>query len=548
MQMPGSSSTQHLADLLKTGLGFGIVTLVMAAPFVDYGRLTTASYEGDSRLLIWTLAWDAHALLTRSPLFDANIFYPANEALAWTEHHIGIAVFSFPIYAATRNPVLAYWVVWLVAFPLNGLAMQTLAYRVTRDRVAAFGAGLVYAFCFFRMHHAHGHLQLLWTWALPLVPLAIERWVERPSYRRAAIVAMLVVLQALAGWYLAVFVALLSLAVAAFCLWSRRITRAHAVTGATVFMVSLVPLLWFAAPYTRIRAGGSGEAAGNSADLAAYFVPPHNTWVGQWVETHTRLTPRWIWGEQTLYVGATTLALALVGLWFWRHKREPISAAVLVVGGVALSLSLGPSNGFSPYDLFVHLPAMSLVRAPARFALLVMLAAALLVGMGVAQLRNRLGRQAPAALVPLALIGLSESYVIEFPGGKPREMSIPAVYELLTREPAGPVLSLPTYAGTPEAFRESDYLLFSTAHWRPIVNGFGRQDPPDHTAILQIASGFPAPESIVGLCHLQLRYVVVHTGRASGLRDVAHNAQEARNVKLVGRFGDDYLFRICDAL
>ena len=258
MQMPKSSSTQqNLGHLLKTGLWFGIVTLIMAAPFVDYSRLKTASYEGDSRLLIWTLAWDAHALLTWSPLFDANIFYPAKQALAWAEHHIGIAVFSLPIYAATRNPVLAYWVVWLIAFPLNALAMQALAYRVTRDRVAAFGAGLVYAFCFFRMHHAHGHLQLLWTWALPLVPLALERWAERPSFWRAAIVAILVVLQALAGWYLAVFVALLSLAVAAFCLWSRRITQSHAVTGATAFMVSLIPLLWFAAPYIRIRAGGS---------------------------------------------------------------------------------------------------------------------------------------------------------------------------------------------------------------------------------------------------------------------------------------------------
>lgn len=537
----------HLLYVVNSGLWFGIVTLVMASPFVDYGRLANASYEGDSRLLIWTLAWDSHALLTRSSLFDANMFYPAIQALAWAEHHIGIAIFSLPIYASTSNPVLAYWLVWLIAFPLNGLAMQALTYRVTRDRVAAFGAGLVYAFCFFRMHHAHGHLQLLWTWALPLVPLALERWVERPSRRRAAVVATLVTLQALTGWYLAVFVAVLSLAVVAFCLSTRRLTISHAVTGLTALFVSLLPLSWFAAPYTRIRAGGSAEAAGHSADLAAYLVPPQNTWVGQWVQAHTALTPRWIWGEQTLYVGMTTLGLAIVGLWYWRHKRDPISGAILLAGGVALSLSFGPSSGFSPYDLLVHFPAMSLVRAPARFALLVMLAVALLVGIGVAELRNRLGRRAPAALVPLALIGLSESYVIGFPGGKPREMQTPAVYEFLNGLPAGPVLSLPTYAGTPEAFRESDYLLFSTAHWRPIVNGFGRQDPPGHAATLEMASHFPASATIVGLCKLRVRYVVVHTGRASELRNVARDAQNSANVQSLGRFGDDYLFGICDS-
>ena len=83
---------------------------------------------------------------------------------------LGIALFALPVYALTGNPVLSYWTVWLLAFPLNALAMQALAYRITRDRVAAFGAGLVYAFCFLRMHHAHGHLQMLWTWPLPLVP------------------------------------------------------------------------------------------------------------------------------------------------------------------------------------------------------------------------------------------------------------------------------------------------------------------------------------------------------------------------------------------
>ena len=41
-------------------------------------------------------------------------------------------------------------------------------------------------------------------------------------------------------------------------------------------------------------------------------------------------------------------------------------------GAIALALSLGPAAGWSPYDLFTQLPAMSLLRARARFALLVM--------------------------------------------------------------------------------------------------------------------------------------------------------------------------------
>ena len=535
----------HLSHRVKSAAGFALVTLVMASPFIDYRRLADASYEGDSRLLIWTLAWDSHAWLTGSPLFDANMFYPAREALAWAEHHVGIALFATPVYAVTGNPVLSYWLVWLIAFPLNALAMQALAYRVTGDRVAAFGAGLVYAFCFFRMHHAHGHLQMLWTWALPLVPLALERWIERPTSLHAAIAAVLVLLQALAGWYLAVFVALLSLIAAPVLFWGRRVTIDHVLSGTLAFAVSTLTLWWFAGPYARVLAGGPAEAAANSADLAAYLVPPQNTLLGQWVIEHTTLRPRWIWGEQTVYVGLTTLVLAAVGLWRWFNRPGPLSAAVLTTGLTALALSLGPAAGWSPYDLFTRLPAMSLVRAPARFALLVMVAMALLVAVAVADLRRRLGRDSIPVLLAIGVMILSESFVVAFPGGKPPQMATPAVYQKLNTLPAGAILSLPSYVGTPEAFRESDYLLFSTAHWRPIVNGFGRQDPPGHRATMETVSRFPAADAIQRLCDLEVRYVVLHTGRASELRKAAEEAERNPAITSLGRFGDDLLFDAC---
>ena len=88
---------------------------------------------GDARLIIWTLAWDNHALMdgVRS-LFDANIFYPARNALAYSEHLFGISVFTLPIYAATRNPVLAYNIVWLLSYALAALTAHYVAWRHTR--------------------------------------------------------------------------------------------------------------------------------------------------------------------------------------------------------------------------------------------------------------------------------------------------------------------------------------------------------------------------------------------------------------------------------
>ena len=108
------------------GLFYGAITLVMTQPLVNLAALATASYPGDARLIIWTLAWDNHAVLARLPLFAANIFFPSASSLDYAEHHFGISLFTLPIYAITRNPTLGYNLIWLSAWVLNALAMHGL--------------------------------------------------------------------------------------------------------------------------------------------------------------------------------------------------------------------------------------------------------------------------------------------------------------------------------------------------------------------------------------------------------------------------------------
>jgi hypothetical protein len=528
--------------------GYMVVTLIFGSPLVDYDHLMEASYQGDARLLIWTLAWDAHALLTGVPLFDANMFYPAQQALTWTEHHIGLAIFALPVYAATGNPELAYWTVWLLSFPLNALAMHALAWRLTRDHRAATIAGLVYAFCFFRMLHGHGHLQLLWTWPLPLIPLALERWFAKPTARHTALVLMLVLLQALTSWYLAVFAGLLSLITAAVLVRGQGVTRAHMRHAGVALAVAAGVLGWFARPYFALRTPGVAEALESSADLAAYLLPPENTWLGQWLLAHTALTPRWIWGEQTLYAGSVAIALAVVGVWVLIRRRTVpcrLSSAVFITGAIALLLSWGPTgSALGPFDLLARLPGMSMLRAPARFALLVMLALAMLAAYGTAHLLKRQGGRGVALVALFAAAFLAESFLVEFPGGKPMPFPVPPVYHHLSSLPAGAVLSLPTYRGSPEGFREADYLLYSTVHWYPMANGFGRHEPLAHRDNLRVLVRFPAPEAIDRLRTLGIRYVVVHTARDTRLREAVAAAEHRPEIDMVGQFGDDYLYQV----
>jgi hypothetical protein len=529
--------------------GYAAITAFFVSPLIDYGHLADASYEGDARLVIWTLAWDAHALLSGLPLFDANMFHPAAHALTWSEHLIGIALFALPVYTLTANPVVAYWTIWLLAFPLNALAMHALGWRLTRDHAAAFVGGVVYAFCFFRMHHGHGHLQLLWTWALPLIPLAIERWLQQPTSRRMLLVLALVLVQALTSWYLAVFTAMLSVITVGALVTSQPVTRTHVWQAALALTIGGAVILWFARPYFALQTPGVSEAFELSADAIAYLVPPENTLVGQWLQAHTGLKPRWIWGEQTLYPGAVAVVLAALGIGAL-SRRLPVLAsrlthALWITGAVALLLSWGPSqSGYSPFDLLAWLPGLSMLRSPARFALLVMLALATLAAYGAGLLLQRAGPRKGIVAAVLVAAFLAESFVVQFPAGKPKPFATPEVYTRLASMPAGAVLSLPSYRGTPEGFREADYLFYSMTHWHPVANGFGRHEPLPHRDNLAALVQFPATVAIDRLRTLGIRYVVLHTGRASGLRAAVAAAGERSDVKLLGTFGDDYLYQV----
>ena len=96
--------------------------------------------------------------ISRCRIFDANIFYPNRNSLAYSENLIGSAVFAAPVLWLTGNPVLAVNVVSLLSCVLCGLGAYVLGRRVGLSPAAAVLTGLVFAFSpprFFRFSQLH---------------------------------------------------------------------------------------------------------------------------------------------------------------------------------------------------------------------------------------------------------------------------------------------------------------------------------------------------------------------------------------------------------
>src|ERR1051325_2667958 len=115
---------------------------------------------GDPLLNVSILAWNAKHLPLTDAWWNFPAFAPFTGVTSFTEHFLGAYPLTTPIIWMTGNPVLAYNVLELACFTLNGVAAYALVRELTRSRSGAFFAGLAFAFAPFVGEHAT-HVQML---------------------------------------------------------------------------------------------------------------------------------------------------------------------------------------------------------------------------------------------------------------------------------------------------------------------------------------------------------------------------------------------------
>jgi hypothetical protein len=164
-------------------VAYAITSLVATWPLVRGLGRDVPWDLGDSILNMWILSWDCEQLRhilggdfsKIATFFDANIFYPAPLTLAYSEHLIPQAIQIFPLYLLSGNPILCYNVLFLSSIVLAGLGMYLLVRELTGNELAAFVAGLLFAFAPYRLPQS-GHLQVLTSQWMPFVLYGLLRY------------------------------------------------------------------------------------------------------------------------------------------------------------------------------------------------------------------------------------------------------------------------------------------------------------------------------------------------------------------------------------
>jgi len=546
--------------------GYAAIVVLMLAPVTNFGAYATAIAPGDAKLLAWTFAWTSHAIFTGTPLFDANVYYPTPHALAYMEHHVGVGIWGLPLFALTGNATLVYSVLLAAGLTLNALAMHVFAWRWFRSHAPALVAGLVFGVSSSRLISSP-HVPLIWTCWLPVILLTLERWFATRQWRWMGAAVAAFVLQALVGWYLALMAGLMVLLFAGWSLcWPRLRPGRLVLAQMTVGALLAAALIWpFARPYLALA--GREEAPPElalrySADLGSYLYPPEHALAGPAITRATGLPARKIGAERSQYLGLVAAILAAFGVasLCWRLGRRNTDTLLetdsfwggfsLILAAVAFAFSLGPSfPGSMPrlFDLVSSMPAVGMFRVPARFSVLVALAVAALAALGIDRIRHLAPKATLPATALLVALMLADWAVVPPVNAKPQPDPTPPIYRLLRQAGAHAVVSLPCHRHGDWPL-DADYMLYSTSHWLPIVNGYGRSQPRDYSWVVGAADAFPGPNSAAVFRRVGVDHVVLHAGRyPDGARAILDEVSAGRDYRMVAHDGNDYVFQVLPA-
>ncbi len=369
-------------------LFFVVVALGLNRELLPHLTDALPGNAGDPMLNAWILSWVSDtAVSSPSALWNAPIFHPHPNALAFSEHLIGIAVFVAPIYWLTGDPILLYNITFLLGFAFLGWAMFMLVRALAGREDAAIVAGVVVMCSPYFVSSQVARLQMLTAgWSL-LTLLCLHRWLETDRRRTLAGVVACWALQIHSNVYLGLFLTVpvaLILAVDAVRRPAVRTLRraGRLIAAATILgAVSAPALLQYAEAQKDMGlAHPKEEVRQYSASVRSYATV--------WDERD----PSWLWADnvsdRTLFPGAPLAVCALVGAGLairrrvtGRGSQAAVTPAVyLLVAGVVFILTLGPEpaigdapfGGPSPYALLLDLvPALDGIRAPGRFAVFV---------------------------------------------------------------------------------------------------------------------------------------------------------------------------------
>ena len=509
--------------------GFTALAIVWTWPVAAHLTTRIPHDLGDPLLNTWILWWNAHAVPFTGPWWSPPVLWPMPNALALSEHLLGLSVVATPLQLVGANAIAAYNVSLVLSYALSGFFAYLLAARLTGSRAAGVCAGLAFGFSPYRAGQL-AHLQVLASQWMPLVLLSLHAYVETNARRWLAIFAAAWLLQALSnGYYLIIFPITIALWMMWFVPWRAKWRAGVAI--AIVWIASSLPLIPILVKYrtvhTELGLGRTLSDARNfSATTSSLVQPP--PLLALWPDGSAPNSELYLFPGVTmplLLIVAVVMSIRATGVRSTARSRAPAifyAGAALVMWALAFGPGEGASAFLRPYSYLASLPGFGELRAVSRFAMPASLCAAVATAYAFDGLLRSWARQR-MAIASLVMAGLIADGL---PTAVP--MMTPPSRVVVAASPDAAVLEIPPDSTTVNLAA----MYRSMSHRHPLINGYSGHVPP-HYQILALALARGDTSALIPFARRRSLVILVNDAHDPG-REYRRMIEAVPNIEAQG--------------
>lgn len=540
---------------------FCLLTILVTWPLILHlNNRIIDSHDG--LLITWYLNWDLHAisggLTNPGNFYNANIFFPFKNTLAFSDFMLPQALLAAPFVWLSSEPLVAYNLNFLLGFALTAFATYLLVEHLTRASKVSLLAGTLFAFSTIHLSYM-AHIQLFNFYPVIFALLFLFQ-------KRYKLFILFFLISSLTT---ALFLYFLLASIAIYLLpivyetfrpkagdGKKKFTGPAAATaiGAILSALFLLPYFLVSRQFSYVR------PINDAIHFSLQFPDLAN--IGAASRLHSFLTPV---NSTPAYFGAVFLILLLVMLVeLHQHPKTVPPKEVfknvdfwLIVAGISLILALGPAlHVFRntvhigplpaiplPYAIFYYLvPGFSGFRTPSRWIILTAFALCIAIAL---HFQKRINGKTAAALIFLIIleinVPLSFSQVPSLKEFPPEQVWLKNNYV------EAPIIQFPIYnwddpstssgqANTRGFGLETLREYYSTTHWHPMYNGYSGFSPVSWEANVKwLQKNFPSEGSIKSLSQLGIKLVIAPHNWQDRIRPLSA-------VELIKEFPDNDIY------
>lgn len=435
------------------------------------------------------IAWDfwifKHALFQgQNPYYTNFVYYPTGHELITAGLLPLYGIMSIPL-EALFGFVFTYNFFIILAYVVGAFGAFLLAHYITKNVLASFLGGIVFAFAPYVMGQTLGHLSLVSIEGIPFFILFLLKMKEKkakfsPIYAAISLLVVYFTAEIYYVFFLMIFTILFLLYMILFD--KKSLSLSLVLRIAIAFCIFIIPISVIMSPLIPDKQSVGFAYSPISVDIdysnsvQSFFIPSTTNKLFA-----TNFTPNAGIVEGNGYIGYSVLAMAIYGLVFNRK----ISRFWLVSAGLFSVLSMGPflqilnhvNTGIPlPYLALFKIPLVQIFRSPARIEIIATLSLAMVSALSFDRISIMLKKMKKKNFVIILLILLCTLVLVEYnalPYPINADWKIPAFYsQLHSMNETFSVLDLPAGYDLLYSWPNAKYMYYSTESEKPIITGY----------------------------------------------------------------------------